>query len=200
MNIYKALEDQVAGRDEEIFFPDEDKWSLSTKPLREFFQRQYEMDLEDGAYKYGAEDQVEIEIKEDQADFVFGENQIGLVSFPELIGLRDLETYGTYGFLKVGLLSTEGYYATDFQYKDNSYKNILITKTRDSSGQVRFIPFYVSDQDLDSIKVKELIEEFKMTRKEVPADESQVKAQEEEILSKEETDKALDQNELVNKD
>lgn len=197
VNIYKDLEDQVAGKEEEIFFPDEDKWSLSAKPLREFFKKQYEVELEDGSYKYGPEDQVQIQIKEDQADFVFGENQIGLISFPEIIGLRDLETYGTYALLKVGLLSTEGYYATDFLYKDDSYKNILITKTKDQDGNLRFMPLYTSDQDLDSNKVKELVEEFKMARGEVE-DESELKLQGEEILS-EENNKDLDQKDLTNK-
>lgn len=200
INIYKKLEDQVIGKDEEIFFPEENKWTLSASLLKEFFERQYEVDLEDGFYKYGDGDQVEVEIKEDQADFTFSENQIRLVSFPEIIGLRDLETYGTYALLKVGLLSTEGYYATDFQYKDDSYKNILVTKTKDSEGQVRFIPLYTSEEDLDENKVKELIEEFKMLREEASPDQSQVKIQEDEILSNQETTKDLDKEELRNKD
>ena len=186
VNIYKDLEDQVASRDEEIFFPDVDKWSLKARPLREFFKKQYEIDLADGTYKYGNQGQVKIKIKEDQANFSFSENQIGLVSFPEIIGLRDFETYGSYAILKVGLLSTEGYYATDYIYNDNSYKNILITKTKDQDGNLRFIPLYTSDQDLDESKVKELVEEFKMPR--------------EEILAKNDSDKDLGQIDLVKKD
>lgn len=200
INIYKKLEDQVAGKDEEIFFPEENKWTLSASPLKEFFERQYDLDLDDETYKYGDEGQAQIEIKEDQVDFTLAEDEIRFISFPEIIVIRDLEAYDTYGLLKVALLSIDGYYATDYLYKDDSYKNILVTKTRDQEDQVRVIPLYISEEDLDEVKVKDLIEEFKILRNELPPDQDQVKTQGEEIISEDEKEKDLDKEELTNKD